>query len=458
MLYKYKQEYKMNITSDETPHININHPGVSSFDEQLEVRVGQRSSRIKVINDATKKTKRVRINRYAAEILLLPADLQIEYKVINSNPAQIKLGPVVGILTTVKRNNKSGLPTGKEAQYLGEMISYARQYGVFIYLFYSNGVNWANKTIKGYTLNFLKYSSNIWMEGEYPLPDIVYNRIRSRYIEQSNMIINLLEQFEYAGIYLFNTRFLDKWEVYKTLQNSPLLMSMLPPTALFNYESLCRFLEKYPELFLKPRNSSIGKGIIKVKRMPGYYMFALAQSSKPSWYRYSSPEKLYEAIIDLMPDKSRYLVQMGIALAKINNRIFDLRVQVQKNGKGKWVLTGVGVRAAAPERFVTHIPNGGSAQPYKEVIERIFGYSAEIKSALDRQLQLITNETPVVLENSPGLKLAILAIDIGIDERGKMWIIEVNSKPSSFDEQHIRHAHIKNFTEYCKYISSDKTD
>lgn len=442
----------MNRTCDKTPNIRINNSEFSRIDpEQIEVHVGQHRSRIKVVYDTTKKNKLVYINRYASPLLLLPPNFKIEYKVINHNPVKIKLGPVVGVLTTVKQN-ESGLPTGKEAHYFAELVSYAQRNGVFVFLFYPEGVNWSNRTIKGYTLDFPKHSSNKWIEGEYPLPDIVYNRLRSRSIENTSAILDLLNKFELNGIYLFNTRFLDKWDVYTILQGNARLVPMLPPTAIFNYDTLVLFLKRYPELFLKPRNSSIGKGIIKVKKVSDCYMFALAQSEKPSWYRYSSSDKLYEAIIAVISDTSRYLVQMGIPLAKIDNKIFDLRVQVQKNGKGIWTLTGIGVRAAAPKHFVTHIPNGGSVRPYKEVIQKNFGHSEDLKKALDKQLHLITTETPVTLEKMSGWLLAILSIDIGIDREGKMWIIEVNSKPSSFDEPEIRRTHLKYFTDYCKYI------
>jgi hypothetical protein len=36
------------------------------------------------------------------------------------------------------------------------------------------------------------------------------------------------------------------------------------------------------------------------------------------------------------------------------------------------------------------------------------------------------------------LSLGVLSLDIGVDESGIMWVIEVNSKPASFDEDDIR--------------------
>lgn len=446
----------MNITCDDTPYIIINHPDIPHYNlEQIEVQVGRRLTRLKVFNDANSKHNNlVYINSNASKVLLLPDHCRIKYRLLNHKPERIQLGPVVGIITTVNRDRDTGLPTGKESYYFGELISYAQRHGVFTYLFYPTAVNWKTQTIRGYTLDFDKDRLPKWVGGEYPLPDIVYNRIRSRNIENSPSVSKLLNKFKYVGIHLFNTRFMDKWDVYNALQSNPRLMQVLPPTDLFNYKNLYKFLQQFPEVFLKPRNSSIGKGIIKVKKSPSCYMFALAKSDKPSWQRHASSEKLYEAILAMMDDSSRYLIQMGIPLAKIDNKVFDLRVQVQKNGKGIWTLTGVGVRAAAREHFVTHIPNGGSARPYPEVIEKTFGSSLDKKKSLHDQLRLITTEVPITLERLQGWSLAILSIDIGIDQEGKMWIIEVNSKPSSFDEPDIRRRHLKYLTDYCKYIFS----
>ncbi|HBQ86036.1 MAG TPA: hypothetical protein DER33_01205 [Syntrophomonas sp.] len=449
----------MNTTSDENAHIRISHSDLAELNlgQKVEVAVGQRLNRIKVLSTSMQKTKLAYINNPTAQMLLLPAKLLLDYKVIK-NPPRIKLGPVVGVLTTANRNSKSGLPIGKETYYLGELVSYARRKGVFVYLFYSTGVNWHSQTIKGYTLDFNKESAHKWVSGEYPFPDIVYNRIRSRNVENSRTMVELLDRFQHLGINLFNTRFLDKWDVYNALMSSPRLRHFLPPTVFFSRVELFKFLQQYPEVFLKPRNSSIGKGIVKIKRTSGCYMLALAKSAKPSWHYYDSYEELYQALLAIMDDSSRYLVQMGIELAKIQNKVFDLRTQVQKNGRGEWTLTGTAVREAAPDRFVTHIPNGGSARKYDEVIEKTFGSSVTTKRSLDKQLHLIAREAPIILDDLPGWSLAVLSIDIGIDRYGKIWIIEINSKPSSFDEPDIRRAYLRYFTDYCKYITFKNID
>jgi hypothetical protein len=105
---------------------------------------------------------------------------------------------------------------------------------------------------------------------------------------------------------------------------------------------------------------------------------------------------------------------------------------------------------AAPKKFVTHIPNGGTSKTYEEVINKVFGKSQ--KARLDQQLHDIAKIVPVVLEESMNLSLGILSIDIGLDKTGIMQIIEVNSKPASFDENAIRKRHLEYLSDYFLYL------
>jgi hypothetical protein len=149
-----------------------------------------------------------------------------------------------------------------------------------------------------------------------------------------------------------------------------------------------------------------------------------------------------------------YLVQQGINLARFNDNVFDLRTQVQKDGQGVWKLTGIGVRVAANKSFLTHIPNGGKAASYKEIITRVFGNSEAIKNKITNQIDIILRHVPNCLEKELNISLAVLSIDIGIDVYGKLWIIEVNSKPANFDEYEIRQKYLQYFNDYCLFINS----
>jgi len=363
--------------------------------------------------------------------------------------------PVVGVLITAGHRSKYKLPTGKDARIKKEMIESARSYGMLMYFFYPRDLDWRKNRIKGYTLK-LDTSTNDaeWTIDHFPMPDIVYNRLSFRRNEARKHIHSLLDRLENnPHIYLFNRRFLNKWEVHQCLAQNSQGSALVPETRLLTLSNLQIMADKYPELFIKPANKSIGKGIIKVERkeQSSRYLYKTAASTE-KWNISPSIKHLHHRLVEMIDPDDLYMIQRGIDLATYKGRVFDLRVEVQKNGQGRWVFTGVGVRIAALGKYVTHVPNGGSRAEYDEVIHKVFGRSKIQTDYLTRQLKNICSVVPEVLENGLKMNLGILSVDIGIDRSGLMQVIEVNSKPSSFDENDIRQQHLKNLNEYFIYI------
>ena len=61
-------------------------------------------------------------------------------------------------------------------------------------------------------------------------------------------------------------------------------------------------------------------------------------------------------------------------------------------------------------------------------------------------------------KNDSGFTLAIVSMDIAIDPDGKVWILEVNSKPSHFDEPDIRRRHLQLLTDFCTYKALEENE
>lgn len=363
---------------------------------------------------------------------------------------QYRKPPVtVGVLTTA---NRKGLPGGERSRLFKEMVDYGKKNNINIFFFFVRDVYWKQRRIRGVT-----WTGKVWKRGIYPFPNIIYNRIRFRNIESQMHVKRLLRQLHKdPRVYLFNSRFLNKWEVYKALKSSKTTAKWLPDTARFTRQSLITMVRKYPEVFLKYSYGSLGKGIIKVKRLPhGQYAYAVAKKGPMAWKRCSSMEFLYRQLAFLA--NNAYLVQKGIDLACYKGQIFDLRTQLQKNGAGEWVLTGVAVRIAGKNRFVTHIPNGGRSASYVQVMNEVFGSGSVTRQQIDEQLEEIRAQVPRVLEKELSLSLGVLSLDVGVDKDGRMVIIEINSKPASFDENEIRNAHWQNLMDYFIYISENPT-
>ncbi|MEA4925829.1 MAG: YheC/YheD family protein [Syntrophomonadaceae bacterium] len=363
---------------------------------------------------------------------------------------------IVGVLTTPRSKGRHSVPVGRDSVLKKEMISMADSLGIFLYFFYPQGIDFSKNEVSGHTYLFTNKQKGYWLKSIFPLPHIVYNRLSYRKNEAQKSVKELLAAIENnPRMYLFNSRFLDKWEVHVVLSQDSLTKHLVPETVRFNRANLNIMLDKYQDLFIKPINKSIGKGIIKIQRDSSKLIKYKLAASNDKWHQCRSAAQLYKGL-KTNAAHDQYLIQSGINLATTSKRVFDLRTEVQKDERGEWVFTGVGVRVAAPGRYCTHVPNGGSRAEYNKVIQKVFGDSNLIIENLDRQLSYITQAVPYVLEKNLGINLGILSIDIGIDKSGIMQIIEVNSKPSSFDEKEIRSRHLENLNKYFLYIYSQQ--
>lgn len=369
---------------------------------------------------------------------------QLNYRLMPDNT--IRIGPIVGILIAGKESPGSP-PVARRARIYKELSQNGARKNIFLYFFYANDVNWQHRFVKGFIYES-RAGKLYWHKATFDLPDIVYNRISYRYKEETETVQKFMGKARQASIHVFNSRFLNKWEVHQILFNNPKTNKFVIETDRYSAESLKKFLNKYDEFFVKPTANSVGKGIIKViANQPNtinYYR--LGKSS--NWQTCHSYSELYSRLS--IPAGDKYILQEGIKLASLGKQVFDIRAQVQKDGQGKWQFTGAAIRLAAVGKFVTHVPNGGSKRDFHLTINEVFG-SGSVTQELKKQLNIICRSVPQALEESLNINLAVLSIDIGIDRGGHMWIIEVNSKPASFDERPIHKRHLDFLTDYLLF-------
>lgn len=333
------------------------------------------------------------------------------------------------------------------------MIAEAKKRHLLLYYFYPDGVQFHRRRILGH-----RYENGRWIKRYFPWPVIVYNRIVSRSLERRKAVQALIQRFLLdADLQFFNSRFLDKWEVYEILSKEPGLGAHLPATALMHTANLNDFLDRYKEVFLKPRAGSMGKGIIKILKTPvDKYHYALSRESSGRFKQAKNFPHLMHKLAPLKLIPSQYVVQQGIKMSRYQGRIFDLRALMQKDGQGRWVFTGMGARVAARGKFITHIPNGGRAVPLYELEKELFP-SSEQRGKMWKDTAKLALRCAAVLEKQTRLKLGVLSMDIAMDESGHFWVIEINSKPGVFDEEEIRQQHVSLLHDYFEYLIEKRT-
>lgn len=322
------------------------------------------------------------------------------------------VGPIIGIAAARKADGKIA---GNSALFIKLQKKLLSQGGLS-YIFTLEDVH--DDYIDGYV--FLP-GMKLWKKIKAPFPDVVYNRIPFRRVEQGDRFRDFSSILKMRNILFFNPCFLDKFELYCLLQKHPLLKGHLPETALAaDKQTLYSFLEKHPNAYLKPSHSAKGKGIFRLF-FTGTKLNLEGLQRKET---YSSFLSFWEEWENELFEK-QYLVQEEIKSAKYDGKKFDLRILAHAKKEG-YMVTGVGVRQAVEQDITTHVPNGGRLLPYQPFKS----------NELDRFIALAVNLIGEILTNEYGF-FGEFSIDAGIRPDGNYVLYEVNSKPMSFDEMEI---------------------
>ncbi|XID93570.1 YheC/YheD family protein [Paenibacillaceae bacterium WGS1546] len=357
--------------------------------------------------------------------------------------------PVVAILTI---DDEIQAFRGNRNNFL-DLIRTGEQMGILAYVVTVKNMKLQAPRILGYTY---REEDESWVSAWFPRPNIVYNRIPQREDERLPRVKKKLSALvKQPDIRLFNRRFFNKWSLFQWLNESKITKVHIPETKkLTEAATLTGLLKKHRLLYLKPIRGKAGVGIMSVsvqpeKKLP--YRLQIQEEKGSRTYRSGTLRRLWERInrqADVLAEP--YIAQQGIALATVNNRPFDLRALVQKNGGGQWELSGVGARVAGNSSITTHVPRGGYIDDPEKLLASIFG-----KDKAGKVLVKVRNASLTIarqIERSSHHRLCEMSMDLGVDETGHVWFFEANSKPMKFDEPHIRNKSLERIFQYSLYL------
>jgi len=339
------------------------------------------------------------------------------------------LGPLLGVLLR-KIGTQAERPFGNVTGFCRELTEAGKKLGAMVYFFSADRLPAGSAaSISGWT-----YAGGAWKAGSFPYPDAVYNRITSRVIEQSPQVQQFFQTFKAkAGGTLFNERYLDKAEVFQALKKEEAVRGYLPESYLYKDQAMLkRMLSKHPVLFLKPIFSSLGKGIIRVRRGSGGYVCHTAGSNgKVKQAVYSGQPALTKHLSAQMAGR-RYLIQEGIDLIKVDGLSTDFRALTQRNDTGQWDVTSIVARISASNTFVSNLARGGKLTSVKDAIARS-NLAAPLHAAAIARLRKAALDIAQAVEKKIAAHFAELGIDLAVDTQGRVLLLEINSKPSKDD-------------------------
>lgn len=376
---------------------------------------------------------------------LAPSSTSIVSKVRLSNRSgSLVAGPIIGILT-VKRG--AGFK-GNKKNYI-DIIQTAKSLGAIVYVFNVEDIDWSTRTTGAY---FYQESSSTWNYlAQTPLPQVVYNRIPYREDEEKGYVQSAIRQLiSMPTLHLFNHHFFNKWDLYDKLSHNPRVAHYIPESRkLRSFKDLSQMISNHPLLYLKPISGKAGKGIMTIQRSSSHYVLKQRVGNQLAASSFHSEMDLWNQIKKKV--HIGYVIQQGIPLATFDGRSFDIRVLVQKDGKGVWGLSGVGIRVAGKNSITTHVPRGGSIALPENVFRSYMSESDY--EALMIRLEKTVLELADALEGSYR-NLGEFSMDIGINRTGQLWFFEANAKPMKFDEPHIRKISLERIIQYSLYLAS----
>jgi hypothetical protein len=333
------------------------------------------------------------------------------------------IGPLVGIMTTLKKNNEIA---GNKELFMNIQKELLKRNSIS-YVFAFQDVSSNSSTVKGYIYS---PTDDHWIETRMPYPDIIYNRVPFRQSEKTTQYKNSLQLFSHYNIPFFNPRFIDKYELYEMFSKTS-LKKYLPETLLIHSKQILeQFLNDHRAIYIKPRLLARGKNTFRIMLDKSQLLL----ENQKQVQSFKTFDEFWGDYAKLFNNRT-FIAQRAVKPQIYMGKRFDFRILSHWSGRQKqYIVTGIGIRAAENNQLTTHLAYGGTIIPYEEV--QTPKHEQFINNIVDKIGTILTNQMGFFGEFS---------IDAGIDSSGQYVIYEVNSKPMSFDERIIeqkRYVHL----------------
>jgi|GEM_PF-1210731 len=390
----------------------------------------------------------VRPNPAAARMLALPDDAVLRAHVANvaSGGECLRIGPVIGIMAP---ELTKGQRFGVETDRFRHMIRLGAELGLLVYVFFPEDLGREGPHLDpsaGVLRGWTHRDRRGWLEEFLPVPDVVYDRYipasRSSARDVAREFSEAFPQAVFVNSLPLVRLCRDKLRSHEALARHPEIARHLPCTEpVSGPEDAVRFASSRQRSFLKLRFGTGTKGLALIENLGSAYRITRREKGTPPRV---DEVKGQDGLLGLLSDilqvagtgeqgkqgqGPEYIIQEGIDLAPLpggKGGAFEVRVVYQKGGAGVWLRTGMVVRAnPEAERFV--VPGVELHHRVGHILELALpGRADEVKAEVRRVARMIP---PALEEHSD--RGGEISVDLGIDRKGKPWLIEVNSKPAT---------------------------
>ncbi len=362
---------------------------------------------------------------------------------------EIIIGPYIGLLLSEEDRQLTPSSLNKMLVYVSE---YPKLHGVIV-VFALDKVNRADRFIEGYCYNPIH---NCWQEGRFPYPASIYRMIGLSE-EWKNHFLSAI------GDKIFNNRYFNKWQMYQWFSDDSALNPYIPYTTLYHSpQDVFDMLEKFQKVYIKPVSGLRGRGIVRIGMENQSFIFKYHENQKNCYVTLESLSKAGDYIQKRFAH-GRYLIQQAVDLLEHKGGVVDFRCVVQKNQSNAWVCRAIIGRAGGKDSIVSNISSGGSAFPAEELLGEVSATSE--KSILDMKKEIAALAWNVCNTlDEYGINCGTLGLDIGVDNEGHLWLIEINNRDPDptialdVHDQELYHALKTGPLFYAKFLAGFKTD
>ncbi|MFC5984965.1 YheC/YheD family protein [Marinicrinis lubricantis] len=362
----------------------------------------------------------------------------------------LHIGPLIAVMMS-RTYAAEGQPFASNTAFCEELSEAIRMRGGVVYFITPSNIEKRSHSIQA------KFYQNGWKSGTFPLPDAVYNRLTSRRYEGMRAVKQFIHETKQRGFHVFNEKYLDKTEVFSTLYKDALVHKYMPESHLFkNFTMLKHMLSRHRTVYLKPISGSLGKGIIRItKASANKYVCHTSSVNRASRTEYVRLTKCFAAIAGKLKSR-KYQIQQGISLITVGGRPVDFRALVQKNNTGKWRVISIVARIAGSDHVVSNLARGGTLSKVTYALSHS-NLPSSLIARVSSGLKQAAVDISASLEKHLEEHFAEFGVDLGVDTSGKVWLIEVNSKPSKnegtqLSENRIRPS-VRKMVQYIHFIS-----
>lgn len=404
-------------------HIQMSHSLIHYWNIDLQMthtlHIGRHSIQVSIEGANVTKNELLVSDRLLQECFL-PIEEMNFLASYSKKGYSITIGPIIGLLTDL--NDKGEEPDFRSIHaFCYELHEVVSNMGGFFHVFHFK--DYEKGSLQGYCLQ-----SGQWIKRRIPLPGVIYNRIHSRALEASPLFQSFRNSISSLSIPFFNDSFLSKNEVHNLLYSEEHMQPYLPETSMAEESAIKKMLNKHGKLYIKPIHGSQGRNIIRITLNGEEILAELSSGSRKEETLQFENYTRFTHWFKQQQKKRIFLAQQAIPLQTYKNRQLDFRVLCNKNFQDTWKATSAVARISAEQQFVSNIARGGEAM--KPL--RIFSALSDQKTAIQQlalMKELAVEAASIISQKCVGL-IGELGVDIGIDQLGKLWIIEVNSKPS----------------------------